>query len=362
MTEPPDIYEECIAGIVRRDPILAFARVPTGVTAFWGASFGWPDWMVEGTVFAPGRPLPKRVRLIEDLQLMANLLRHEGEQQLIEMMAHLPRYTGDRTILTAPDLEAALRYAADHVTRTNLVIDMEFSAPDEVGVVEFDLSPLLGPFRSFYEKFVFVWLFQVAQSFAVVPARGTVGLSETRIEEVHGGVSLASLLSSAGTFGSGRSRFVIPAALLRRTSPDYDQSAWQALESTLEARRARESRGKPLDMAAIEEAILFSLREHARAPQLAEIARMHAMSQRTFARTLAHAGLSFRALLDDTRMALAQELLVKDGLSVKAVSERLGYSDVTAFTRSFRRRFGTPPGLWRRSGEKVSQASREYST
>ena len=91
-----------------------------------------------------------------------------------------------------------------------------------------------------------------------------------------------------------------------------------------------------------------SLIDHGRVLQFAEVARSLGRSERTLARNLAKAGISYRALVDRVRMELAQFLL-NGGLSVQEVGDRLGYSDVSAFVRYFRRQIGTSPARWRRS-------------
>lgn len=49
------------------------------------------------------------------------------------------------------------------------------------------------------------------------------------------------------------------------------------------------------------------------------------------------------------RVATARTLLGETDLPIKAVAERLGYSDVYFFTRQFRRMVGVPPATYRRS-------------
>jgi len=85
-----------------------------------------------------------------------------------------------------------------------------------------------------------------------------------------------------------------------------------------------------------------------RVPQLVDIARLHDLSERTLARNLANSGTSFRELLDQTRMELGKELLLHSDLPVHGVAERLGYSEASAFVRSFNRQFSVSPAKWRK--------------
>jgi AraC-like DNA-binding protein len=67
------------------------------------------------------------------------------------------------------------------------------------------------------------------------------------------------------------------------------------------------------------------------------------LSGRSLQRKLKERGMSFSALVDDTRRALAEELLKRDSVLLCDVGYRLGFADVKAFFRAFRRWTGTSP-------------------
>jgi len=80
-----------------------------------------------------------------------------------------------------------------------------------------------------------------------------------------------------------------------------------------------------------------------------EVARAFGMNRRTFARRLQENGTSFRELLDTVRFDAARGLLSSSAVSLEDIANRLGYADVTAFSRAFRRWSGHSPAAWRRS-------------
>lgn len=84
-------------------------------------------------------------------------------------------------------------------------------------------------------------------------------------------------------------------------------------------------------------------------PGADEVAAALHLSPRTFQRRLADDGTSFRALLDEVRHQLAEELLVAGGLPVTEVAHRLGYVEVSSFSQAFRRWNGMGPQAWRTS-------------
>ncbi|WP_418001634.1 AraC family transcriptional regulator ligand-binding domain-containing protein [Mycobacterium sp. PDNC021] len=79
---------------------------------------------------------------------------------------------------------------------------------------------------------------------------------------------------------------------------------------------------------------------------LDEAARQLTVSARTLRRHLAQEGVSLRDLQEETREALAEELLA-DGKTVAEIAERLGYSQVSSFTQAFRRWKGVGPREYR---------------
>ena len=83
-------------------------------------------------------------------------------------------------------------------------------------------------------------------------------------------------------------------------------------------------------------------------PDITAVAGSLAVSERTLRRRLAGEGTSFRALLDEVREALAEELL-EAGLGVEQVARRLGYAETASFTHAFTRWKGRSPRAWLRA-------------
>lgn len=81
-------------------------------------------------------------------------------------------------------------------------------------------------------------------------------------------------------------------------------------------------------------------------PQI-EVAAALGMTSRTLQRKLAETRTTYRDLLNDTRHALALEYLGLKTYSVSEIAYLLGFAEVSAFTRAFRRWTGTSPSGWR---------------
>ncbi|WP_410574000.1 AraC family transcriptional regulator [Amycolatopsis sp. cmx-4-61] len=79
-----------------------------------------------------------------------------------------------------------------------------------------------------------------------------------------------------------------------------------------------------------------------------EIARQLTLSTRTLRRRLTEAGTSYRALVDEVRQTLAEELLDTGVLSVEDVAYRLGYAEASSFIHAFKRWTGMTPAAFAR--------------
>lgn len=71
------------------------------------------------------------------------------------------------------------------------------------------------------------------------------------------------------------------------------------------------------------------------------------VSPRTLQRKLAHAGVEFADLRDETLGDLASDLLSQTDQSISQISRALGYADPASFTSAFKRWKGLPPTAFR---------------
>ena len=72
------------------------------------------------------------------------------------------------------------------------------------------------------------------------------------------------------------------------------------------------------------------------------------MGPRTLQRRLKDQGVEFKALVDDTRRLFAVTYLRKPDHTLAEIAYLLGYSEVSAFNRAFRRWTGSTPSEYRR--------------
>ena len=71
------------------------------------------------------------------------------------------------------------------------------------------------------------------------------------------------------------------------------------------------------------------------------------MSARTLRRRLDKEGTSYQRIKDNARRDVAISMLSRDRLTVSEVAEQVGFSDPSAFHRSFKKWTGESPGSYR---------------
>ncbi|KZX58518.1 hypothetical protein A3709_18530 [Halioglobus sp. HI00S01] len=82
-------------------------------------------------------------------------------------------------------------------------------------------------------------------------------------------------------------------------------------------------------------------------PSFEDLTGLLNMSARTLRRRLEKEGTSYQRIKDNARRDAAISLLSRDGLTVSEVAERVGFSDPSAFHRSFKKWTGQSPGSYR---------------
>ena len=88
------------------------------------------------------------------------------------------------------------------------------------------------------------------------------------------------------------------------------------------------------------------------------VARLFSMHRRTLHRHLRMEGRAFRQVADGIRFEIACELLENTDMALGQVAAALQYSELSAFTRAFRRWSGQSPSAWRTSHSRVRKSRR----
>jgi AraC-like DNA-binding protein len=147
------------------------------------------------------------------------------------------------------------------------------------------------------------------------------------------------------SFGCAANAIVVEAELGERPVPAADSRLYPILRQHLE--RVLDEM-PPADglLAAARRAIAESMRHGD--PTLTQVARKLAMGPRTLQRQLREHDADFKGLVDDTRRQFCLRYLRDGKNTLTDISYMLGYSEVSAFNRAFKRWTGSTPTDYRR--------------
>jgi len=81
-------------------------------------------------------------------------------------------------------------------------------------------------------------------------------------------------------------------------------------------------------------------------PELQKLCALFSLSSRTLQHRLNLEGTNYRRILGDVQASIALTLLSQQSLEVSSVSDLLGFSEVSAFSRAFKKWHGQPPSSY----------------
>ncbi|MCP2279988.1 Helix-turn-helix domain-containing protein [Nocardia amikacinitolerans] len=176
--------------------------------------------------------------------------------------------------------------------------------------------------------------------------------AEFRFAEPEYADRMTEVLGVRPGFARAHNVFTIDPAMLEQPLPQANEHTWAMClaqcRQLVDRRRARTGIA-----AEVRELLVPGGADgFAAPPGIDLVARELNMSTRTLRRHLDAAGTSYRALLDEVRRALAEELLTATPLSVSDVAIRLGYAESSTFIYAFKRWTGVTPAAYRR--ERIS--------
>ncbi|MCL1051447.1 AraC family transcriptional regulator [Shewanella abyssi] len=104
--------------------------------------------------------------------------------------------------------------------------------------------------------------------------------------------------------------------------------------------------------------VLTILRECApQLPSMESMAVTQEISTRTLRRRLLAAGTNYQKLIDQVRCQMAVNLILSSEHSIEAISDLMGFGDVSHFRQSFKHWIGHPPGHFHRLHKGADKAT-----
>lgn len=244
-------------------------------------------------------------------------------------------------VLSAPDVRAMMEVLARYTTSRFGVIGIESAASAEGLRLTIRPRVALGRLRHFVYDSCLATFFRLLDT--VAPQHGRDVAVEMDGPRPAWADVYHRLLGVDVRFGAPACRVLLPPRILDTACLTADSEAF-ALACRHCARHCATQGVEP----GMSERIRQRLeREDAAIPTLDVLARDWAISRRTLIRRLHNEGTHYRALLDDVRQARARWYLENTDWPVARIAERLGYQDVSNFSRSFKRWFAMTPRAMR---------------
>lgn len=153
------------------------------------------------------------------------------------------------------------------------------------------------------------------------------------------------LLGAPVFFDADTDFYCFPAEDLYKPLPSYDDDLLVILQNHAEELKHKFQFGESM-ISVVRKLISQSLASNQ--AKLGFIAALLQMHPRALQRQLLAEGISFKDLVNKTRMDIAQDFLARSDISLTHIADVLGYSELSAFSRGFRNNTGLSPEQWRR--------------
>ena len=246
-------------------------------------------------------------------------------------------------VLNSPTLAAAFEIAARYIHLHNEAARVSFSEENNLSYLAYSVKPLdLDEPRQFVDY---------GMAAALNTLRFMVG-SQWNPREVHFAHEKPpttsyhlQLFRAPVMFGCVTNAIVLESEFCQRPVPAADPNLFKVLNRYLESVLSELPKtDQRLEL--IRRKIADVIKDGK--PSLRKLAKGMACSARTLQRQLDTYGTDFRSLLDDTRKRLALTYLNDSENTLTQIAFLLGYSEVSAFNRSFKRWTGKTPLHYRR--------------
>ena len=149
-------------------------------------------------------------------------------------------------------------------------------------------------------------------------------------------------------FGSGTNSITVRARSLHRPMPGADTRKFAVLAERLRNQTPNQRQ------AGIKALVCGEIRRRLPEgyPQIEAVSETLGLARWTLQRRLAEQNVTFSECVDLVRNRLALLYLAEPHLSISHISDLLGYSEISAFSRAFRRWHGMPPENHRKTNNK----------
>lgn len=271
----------------------------------------------------------------QELKVISNLLRQLGTDVPLGLEAgsrnHITTFGAwGLAILSSPTFYDAVDVGMRYVQLTSTYCQIKGVVTDDEAILRLDDSLLPEALRPFLLERDFATLMTL--QFDLDPVNLPVhALRFKRDTPVYGDL-FNKIFNVVPEFNQSSNDLVLSRSKLKLKLPQSNGLMQQYFEDECQKLH------KKLPINSLSSNIRNRLaRQPAHMPSINVLAQELELHPRQLRRQLAAEGTHFDKLGDDVRQTMALELLTKTDLSIEEVSDRLGYSEVSAFSRAFKR-------------------------
>lgn len=290
--------------------------------------------------------LQHEVEAWQECQVIRNLLEALGTQVPLGVEAGLRHHTTTFgawgfAILSSSNIESALSLALRYLQLSSVFCRLEIIKEGEKTLLMLDHSELPDDLEYFLAERDFTTLMSLQQD--VLPLRLPVIKIDVALPAPVYADKFPGLTGYSIHFDQPRSCIMIDSSLLDLPLPQADQFTRARYEAECQHLLARRS-----TLGSYSQKIRnILLLQPAHMPKIHDMAANQQINLRTLQRQLAVEGITYERLVEGIREDLAEDLLKTTDLTIEEIARNLGYSEVSAFSRAFKRWKGISPTNFR---------------
>ncbi|MFA5939722.1 MAG: AraC family transcriptional regulator [Sinimarinibacterium sp.] len=280
----------------------------------------------------------------QELAVVRNIVRRIGDQPGLGLDAglryHLSTYgIWGFALLTSPNYRSAAEIALRYLDLTYAFVHFRIEARGRDLTLILDDSAIPEDVRQFLlERDLAAWS-NAVRELGVLP----VAAAQFRFERPAYGARFTELCGIEPRFGAAENSILHRAADVDAPLPQSDSTVarlcLEQCRQLLDARQVRSGlSAKVRDML---------LRGSSEMPDIKAVSTSLHVAPRSLRRHLEQEGTSFRELLDEVRLTLAEEMLDTGRIKLSEIALRLGYAEPASFTHAFKRWKGVSPAAYR---------------
>jgi AraC-like DNA-binding protein len=247
-------------------------------------------------------------------------------------------------VLNSPTLAAAIENAERYLHLHNEAANLSFSLEGEQAYLRFLLADLTIESTRQHNEY------SMAVALNTLRIMAGSNWAAQEVQFAHKAPAHTSehlrVFGAPVLFGCATNALVMDRGFVERQVPAADQRLYRIIKQQVERILNEMPREDGL-LASVRRAIAELMRDGD--PKLTRVAKKIAMSPRTLQRRLRQYGIDFKKLMDDTRRRFAINYLRDRKHTLTEIAFLLGYSEVSAFNRAFKRWTGSTPLKYRQN-------------